>query len=265
MKDYYAIIGVNKTASALEIKRAYRKLAVRYHPDKNPDAEAEQLFKEINEAYDVLSDTYKKNGYDYLISNNHHEVVAAEESNAPRHRDPAYRRRKPSSVKYKSERERMFELMTAYLPQSIWALKISFGFCLFLILDYSLPFTTTSGTVEKISSHSGRKTETLNTVSMHNDKEFTIDKEYSSHFKKGDAISLTGTRIFGIMVTAEASDGFVASMSVTIYSVFIFAPIVLFAMSVLGLYRKNSVELQFNLGVASFLVLLLCIVFLCIS
>jgi hypothetical protein len=262
MKDYYAIIGVSRSASSLEIKRAYRKLAVRYHPDKNPDVEAEQLFKEINEAYDVLSDAYKKSGYDYLISNDHHEVVVA---NEPRHRDPAYRRRKPSSVKYKSERERMFELMTAYLPQSVRVLKISFGFCLLLILDYGLPFKTTSGTVEKISAHSGRKTETLNTISMENSAEFTIDKEYSGHFKKGDEVTLRATRIFNIIVTAEANDGFIASMSVTIYSVFIFAPTVLFAMTILGLYRKNSIELQFNLGVASFLVLLLCIVFLCIS
>ena len=53
-KDYYAILGVNKSATQEEIKKAYRKLALKYHPDRNPgDKTAEEKFKEINEAYDV--------------------------------------------------------------------------------------------------------------------------------------------------------------------------------------------------------------------
>ncbi len=69
MKDYYQILGVNRTASAEEIKRVYRRLAVKYHPDKNPDPEAEAIFKEINEAYDVLSDPEKKWRYDQRREN----------------------------------------------------------------------------------------------------------------------------------------------------------------------------------------------------
>ena len=64
-RDYYEVLGVSKNASDDEIKKAYRKLAVKYHPDKNPgDKEAEAKFKEINEAHDVLSDKQKRARYD---------------------------------------------------------------------------------------------------------------------------------------------------------------------------------------------------------
>lgn len=64
-RDYYEILGVNRSATADEIKKAYRKVAIQYHPDKNPDnKEAEEKFKEAAEAYEVLSDSEKRAHYD---------------------------------------------------------------------------------------------------------------------------------------------------------------------------------------------------------
>src|ERR1700755_3042542 len=64
-RDYYEVLGVSRSATIEEIKRSYRKLAVKFHPDKNPDdPHAEEKFKELGEAYDVLMDSDKRAAYD---------------------------------------------------------------------------------------------------------------------------------------------------------------------------------------------------------
>src|ERR1700690_297200 len=63
-KDFYQVLGLTKSASADEIKKAYRKLALQYHPDRNKGKEAEDKFKEVTKAYEVLSDAQKRQSYD---------------------------------------------------------------------------------------------------------------------------------------------------------------------------------------------------------
>lgn len=65
-RDYYEVLGVQRNASEEEIKKAFRRLAFKYHPDRNPDDGAEAKFKEINEAYEVLSDARKRSNYDHF-------------------------------------------------------------------------------------------------------------------------------------------------------------------------------------------------------
>lgn len=78
--DYYKSLGVDKKATPEEIKKAFRKLAVKYHPDRNPnDKEAENKFKEINEAYAVLSDPKKKEEYDTFGSSGFHKQYSQED------------------------------------------------------------------------------------------------------------------------------------------------------------------------------------------
>ncbi|ALC17410.1 integrase [Desulfuromonas soudanensis] len=79
-KDYYAVLGVQKTAPADEIKKAYRKLALKFHPDKNPgDKKAEEKFKEITEAYAVLSDAEKRRQYDQFGESGFHQRYSQED------------------------------------------------------------------------------------------------------------------------------------------------------------------------------------------
>src|SRR5580704_835471 len=67
-KDYYAILGVDRAAGAEDIKKAYRKLARKYHPDVSKEPNAEEKFKEVQEAYEVLKDDKKRQAYDQLGS-----------------------------------------------------------------------------------------------------------------------------------------------------------------------------------------------------
>ena len=79
-KDYYAVLGLEKTAGADQIKKAYRKLALKYHPDKNPgDKQAEERFKELTEAYAVLSDPEKKRQYDQFGDTGFHQRFSQED------------------------------------------------------------------------------------------------------------------------------------------------------------------------------------------
>ena len=63
-RDYYDVLGINRQATDEDIKKSYRKLAFQYHPDRNKDKSAEEKFKEVNQAYEILSDPQKRANYD---------------------------------------------------------------------------------------------------------------------------------------------------------------------------------------------------------
>src|SRR5689334_15068275 len=138
MKNYYKVLQVSQSATADEIKRSYRKLAVLYHPDKNPDPKAEAIFKEITEAYDVVGDAAKRMRYDFLVKNPLSEDMQDNTLNGPPHRDPAYRR-KGAPANRKNRRSRIYELMIDYLPFAKISIITCFSIACFLLIDFSLP------------------------------------------------------------------------------------------------------------------------------
>ena len=129
MKDYYSILRVSRGADVQIIKQSYRRLVQQYHPDINPDPKAADLIKEINEAYDVLSDPVKKNDYDLRLLNPDQQQVP--QSPQPAHRDPRYRRsnvRRGTSSDYYTQEE----LMQQYLPYMLWICRIGILFVVVL-------------------------------------------------------------------------------------------------------------------------------------
>jgi curved DNA-binding protein len=109
-KDYYTILGVDKNADQEAIRKAYRRLAMRYHPDKNPDnKEAEEKFREVNEAHEVLSDPEKRRKYDRIGSDwqRYNTTGAGGYEDWFKHRGEAYRGREYYS--YSANPEDIFE------------------------------------------------------------------------------------------------------------------------------------------------------------
>lgn len=252
--DYYQTLGVNYAASHDEIKRAYRRLAVLYHPDKNRDPSAEGIFKKINEAYDVLGDPVKKSLYDLRF---HSPFVDVADDAPPKHRDPAYRATRPK-VHRKSDRERLVDLMKTYMPWAIRITQFCFGFSLLILVDSALPYRTTH---ERIVETNVRRTYTRNyattwwVMRTSEGRSFDIAYELSDHFATGREIDISSTMLFDVPRRVE-SDTLAVKLKKSIYGNFVFAPIALFIFSLLGLYFRKNVEYGFNLSVVSFLILI---------
>ncbi|MCX8489830.1 MAG: DnaJ domain-containing protein, partial [Cyclobacteriaceae bacterium] len=87
MKNYYFILGIHIYAREADIKRAYRKLALQFHPDRNSSPDASAIFREVNEAYEILSDPQRKFDYDRLLKG--HDRLSTESAPA-NHPDPRY-------------------------------------------------------------------------------------------------------------------------------------------------------------------------------
>src|SRR5579864_472423 len=114
MKNYYFILSLNIYASDAEIKHSYRRLALQFHPDKNSSAEAEAIFKEVNEAYEVLGDPLRKAIYDQMLRG----VPPEEQITEPvrTHRDPRYRPRPMTNTPRRpTHREEILAMMAANL------------------------------------------------------------------------------------------------------------------------------------------------------
>lgn len=257
MKDYYAWLGLSRSAGAADIKRAYRRLAVQYHPDKNPSPEAEAMFKNINEAYETLSDPEKKVAYDQLMENPFAEILS-QQPQSRKHRDPAYHRRTPPP--FRKKENPALELMKQYQPIAIWISRTGLLVTVVFFLDYYLPHITRNEIVSEVYAVRYRRNIShfmIVTSSGSKIKLYPEDMAVST----GESIEIRLTRIFQTPVSIIKSSGRTIAVDY-IYHTHLFLPLLLFAFSVVGVLMESKPEASFNLGLVNAILLIINFVFL---
>ena len=252
MKDYYQIMGIGRSATEVEIKRSYRKLAILYHPDKNPSKEAENFFKEINEAYEVLSDPERRFRYDQMWQ---HPRATLDWQQAT-----AYAR--PTRATRPSDRMVFMQAMLGYAR-----LLFYFGclWSLVLAVDFVLPSRVRE---EKVVSDMREVTKIL--MRDHGDllvteqgHHFPVLMSELAYFPKESNLRIHTSSIFSAVIKVENYNGsYEVNNLGTIYRNFSFAPILLLVCCVAGVAIRKGIEFHVNLGIVVFLLVILNIVFL---
>lgn len=259
MKNYYSILGVSSSAHAADIKRAYRRLALQYHPDKNPTASAEQFFKEVNEAYEVLGDEQKRYAYDQRILNPVYESPVA--PSQPVHRDPRYR---PTGRRAATRPvDDTYELMKEYLPRIVLMTKVLCVLSLILLLDYAAPRQIVyehyaSRKCESASRRSGGGTHCI--IRTKEGSSFRLESDDLGMMQDMDTIILKKSWILR-EITHVQSGHQRASIFSSIYGGFVFGPLFLLIFSTIAFYYRRHIYRGFNLGITAALIFIFNLVF----
>ena len=255
MRDYYAILGVSETASAAEIKRAYRSLAVKYHPDKNNKPEAAALFVEINEAYDTLSDPEKKFVYDQRRYGPYRQTVQDEPEQ--QHRDPKYKP-KSRTARRKREKSASYLLMEKWHELAQWANIAGFVLVALLALDYVLPYNIDEETISEIKVVRGRRGG-FAYVRIYTEGGKNI-KAYEHIGQVGEKFRLYHTLVYRIPMQVESLDeSFKIKMGYMYQALMIF-PGMLLLISALGIVSRKSVAQSFNYAIGSVILIIITLV-----
>ncbi len=258
MKDLYAILGVPPSASDSEIKKAFRKLAVRYHPDKNASAEANSLFQEINEAYDTLGDPEKRARYDAWRDNPFAEIIAEP---ARTHRDPAYRRRGAYAPR-KSEPPASYILMRDYLKYVLWISRIGLFASALFFLDYFLPYRQLQERIKNIYAVRFGRSIGHHVILTETGRKIKLYDFDAVSFRNEPTIRISRTMIYHTVMSASNASGSYVIRVAYMYRNLIFLPVILFVNSVLALLYRKRVELCFNLNVTGFIWLIINFIFI---
>lgn len=254
MKDYYQILRVRRGAGAAEIRRAYRVLVQKLHPDINPDPAAHELIKEINEAYDVLGDAVKKQDYDYRLDNPYSTVSTPQE---PVHRDPAYRRSKSYAPPVREYSQ--MELMRQYLPFMLWFCRAGLLFSIVLFTDAILPSQTVVDEISEIYRvrTTRHRAYAYDIVETKGGLSIKLYDHEATYFYKKPKIKVDYSSILSIPISVYGEDGSHKIMVGFIYRTLVFLPILLLSTSVLGLFFRERTEFSFSLSIVSALLLVI--------
>jgi len=256
LKNYYFVLGLNINAEAHEIKRAFRMLALQYHPDKNPAKQAESIFKEINEAYEVLGDPVQKFQYDRLLK-------GEPSINQKPHRDPRYKPRPAGSVSRPSKKEEMLATMQAYMNYALVTSRLTLLFSVILMADISLPAKKNKIEVVRLETKREVRGEQTIELEFNDGATVNLSAQKALEFKRGSLLTMQKSALLSIPLSMENElTHFKTRVLATIYGNFIFLPLILLITSLLGTFYSKGIEFRFNLGVVNFFLFFLNLVFL---
>lgn len=258
MKNYYFVLGVSIYAREQEIKQAYRRLALKFHPDKNPSVEAEGIFKEINEAYEVLSDPQRKLLYDQMLVGGEPAQPVASKP----HRDPRYRPKPPGTPRPPSRKKELFLMMQRYLNIAMMSSRMALLVATILLADFSLPQQREETIITGMSKKREKSQRTVQ-VQLSDGQELNIPELQAYSFRSGSRVTVYRSAF--LSVPRKMKNEFThmeASMPISIYGNFIFFPLILLITSLLGTFYWKGVEFRFNLGVVNFIMLMFNLLFL---
>jgi len=242
-KDYYAILGLNPKATQQQIKQAYRRLALIYHPDKNANAESHQLFLDISEAYRVLSSSDLKCRYDSGFNINN--ITTRQYYSKPR--------QAKAKRNFKAEKEAYFK---KYVKIARYISLFTFIYTAILIIDYVLPYKSNRCVIVK------RQFDLIQTA----DFEIPFDRQILTHqLNAGDTINVRTTFFYGIVSKIDfvfENQTLRFSPFYSIYNVFSFFIFIILSTSAYGLRHKKYSEMIVGMAYVNiiFFVLILFII-----
>ena len=255
VKDYYAILGVSPSATASDIKQAFRSLAVRYHPDKNPSAAATSRFHEINEAYDTLGDSGKRAQYDQRRANPFAELLS--QGPAPTHRDPAYRRGRQPPKRGNPGPPASYILMRDSLKYVMWISRAGLLISALFFVDYFLPYLEERETIREITAVKLRRSVSYHLVVTASGREIKLYENKAMNFLDEKSIVMRLTPIYKTVIWASNESGTYREWVAYMYSTLIFFPLLLFLNSLLAVIYRKKVEFCFNLNITGGILLLI--------
>lgn len=259
MKNYYVTLGVSPSAQAAEIKRAYRKLALQYHPDKNPRPEAERFFKEVNEAYETLGDPQLRYAYDQRLTNPVYQSPQPPPQQT--HRDPKYRQSAPRQ--YARQTDDTYELMKEYLPRIVVLTKTLMVISVLLFIDYVLPRQQVTEQFDRHQFKTSSRRAGGNTHAIIYTQQGSTFRLESDEF---DIIAGMDTIVLGkswLMreITEVKSGQQRAKIFSSIYGGFVFAPLALIIFTLAAFYYRHNVSKGFNMGITAALIFIFNLVY----
>jgi hypothetical protein len=261
MKDYYQILGVDRYATDSQIKRAYRELAIKYHPDKSHSTSTHQKFTEVNEAYQTLKNKEKRENYNLIYDYN--KEVGQRNAKDPvfgnwYDYDPKAAGKRYYRPAYSTQEDTVD--VRPYIKTVRIISYMSFLMTILLIMDHILPEQTFNQHIQaKLTTY-----KSMNTIIIETEQfEFPLNYSHAKMIRTGNEARIYLSPMFNIpekLVVNTGYDVYTFKPHYSIYRIFSFFLVILLITSFIGMFqKKTNPELIFSAGVANVAIALLII------